>query len=157
MSTTDLQVESHEYALPLEQGVLDAVRDLSPRQEKAITTSISTLTAPAAEELDLATALKLSEEISGEMVLERLIEKVLRTAIEHVGAQRGLLIVPRGDELHIEAEAMAVGDRVTVYQGESVNRTPRLPESVLRSVVRTQQAVLLHDAGHRMLFPQIPI
>jgi GAF domain-containing protein len=81
------------------------------------------------------------------MVLERLIEKVLRTAIEHAGAQRGLLIVPRGEELRIEAEAMAVGDRVTVYLGENVNSTSTLPESVLRSVVRTQQAVLLDDAA----------
>src|ERR1700689_986714 len=114
MSTTELEVESHEYALPLEQGVLDAVRDLSSGQEKPATASTSTLTALAAEELDLAAALKLSEEISGETVLERLIEKVLRTAIEHAGALRGLLVVPRGEELRVEAEAMAVGDRVTV-------------------------------------------
>jgi hypothetical protein len=57
------------------------------------------------------------------MVLERLIEKFLRTAIEHAGAQRGLLIVPRGEELRIEAEAMAVGDHVTVLLGENRNST----------------------------------
>ena len=81
------------------------------------------------------------------MVLERLIGKVLRIAIEHAGAQRGLLIVPRGDELRVEAEAMKVGEDVTVYLGESVDGAAALPESVLRSVVRTQQAVLLDDAA----------
>jgi PAS domain S-box-containing protein len=106
--------------------------------------------------LDLARARKLSEEISGEMVLERLIEKVLRTAVEHAGAQRGLLIVPRGEELRIEAESTAVGDRVTVLLGENVNSTPRLPESVLRSVVRTQQAVLLDDAAAPNAFSADP-
>jgi PAS domain S-box-containing protein len=156
MSTTDLEVESREHALPLEPGVLDLARDLPPGQEKPIASSTSTIAAPAAEERDLATALKLSEEISGEMVLERLIEKVLHTAIEHAGAQRGLLIVPRGDELRIEAEAMAVGDRVTVYLGESVNSTPTLPESVLRSVIRTQRAVLLHDAAAPNAFSADP-
>jgi PAS domain S-box-containing protein len=156
MSTTDLEVESHEHALPSEQGVLDVARDLPPRQEKPITTSTSTIAAPTAEELDLATALKLSEEISGEMVLERLIEKVLRTAIEHAGAQRGLLIVRRGDELHVEGEAMAVGDRVTTYLGESVNNKPTLPESVLRSVVRTRRPVLLHDAAAPNAFSADP-
>src|SRR5258708_2745214 len=105
---------------------------------------------------NLARARKLSEEISGEMVLERLIEKVLRTAIEHAGAQRGLLIVPRGEEPRIEAEAMAVGDRVTVLLGENVNSTPSLPESVLRSVVRTQQAVLLDDAAAPNAFSADP-
>src|SRR6202035_6151029 len=104
-----------------------------------ITPSTRTIAVPAAEQLDLARARKLSEEISGEMVLERLIEKVLRTAIEHAVAHRAVLIVPRGDDLRIEAEAVAVGDRVTVYLGESVNSTPTLPDSVLGSVVRTQQ------------------
>jgi PAS domain S-box-containing protein len=79
------------------------------------------------------------------MVLERLIDKILRTAIEHAGAQRGLLVVPRGDELRIEAEAMTTGEDVTVYLGDSVGAAA-LPESVLRSVARTQRAVLLDDA-----------
>src|ERR1700723_3759569 len=156
MSTTELEVEPHEYALPSGRGELGAGAEPPAGVEKPVTTSSSTIAACAAEELDLAPALKLSEEISGEMVLERLIEKVLRIGIEHAGAQRGLLIVPRGGELRIEAEAMAVGDRVTVYLGESLNSTPTLPESVLRSVVRTQQAVLLHDAATPNAFSADP-
>jgi PAS domain S-box-containing protein len=156
MSTTELEVESHEHALPSVRGERDAARHPLPGQVKPNTTSTSTIAAPAAEELDLSTALKLSEEISAEMVLEGLIEKVLRTAIEHAGAQRGLLIVPRGDELRVEAEAMAVGDRVTVYLGESVNSTPTLPESILRSVVRTRRPVLLHDAAAPNAFSADP-
>jgi PAS domain S-box-containing protein len=156
MGTTALDVDSRERAPPSGQGVLDVAREPHLGQEKPAATSTNTLAAPAAEQLDLATASKLSEEISGEMVLERLIEKVLRTAIEHAGAQRGLLIVPRGDELRIEAEAMAVGDRVTVYLGESAKSTPALPESVLRSVVRTQQAVLLDDAAAPNAFSADP-
>jgi PAS domain S-box-containing protein len=155
MSTTDLEVESHEHALPSKRGVIDVARDRPPGQEIPITTATSTIAAPAAEELDLASALKLSEDISGEMILERLIEKLLRTAIEHAGAQRGLLIVPRGDELRIEAEA-AVGDRVTVNLGESVNSTPTFPEAVLRSVVRTRRPVLLHDAAASNAFSADP-
>jgi PAS domain S-box-containing protein len=143
-------------ALPSDQGVLDVARELPPGQETPISTSASTIAAPAAEPLGLATALKLSEEISGEMVLERVIEKLLRTAIEHAGAQRGLLIVPRGNELRVEAEAMAAGDRVTVYLGESVNSTPTLPDSVLGSVVRTQLAVLLDDAAAPNAFSADP-
>jgi PAS domain S-box-containing protein len=156
MSTTDLEVESHEPALLSERRVLDVARDLPPRQEKPITNSTNQIAAPTAEELDLATALKLSEEIAGGMVLERLIEKVLRTGIEQAGAQRGLLIVPRGDELRIEAEAMAVVDRVTVYQGESVNGTPTFPESLLSFAVRTRKAVLLHDAAASNAFSADP-
>ena len=137
--------------------MLDLARDLPPGQENPITTSTSTIAALAAEQLNLAAVLKLSEEISGEMVLKGLIERILRTAIEHAGAQRGLLIVPRGDELRIEAEAMAAGDEVTVYLDESVvDGSAALPESVLRSVVRTQQAVILDDASAPNAFSADP-
>jgi PAS domain S-box-containing protein len=146
MSTTALDVDSREGALPSGRDVRDAAREAHLGREKPTATSTSTLAAPAAELLDLATALKVSEEISGEIVLERLIDKVLRIALEHSGAQRGLLVVPRGDELRIEAEAMTAGEDVTVSLGESVDGVAALPESVLRSVVRSHQAVLLDDA-----------
>jgi GAF domain-containing protein len=155
MSTTALDVDSRGSAPPSGQGVLDLARDLHLGAGPTAT-STSTLAAPATEQLDLATALKVSEEISGEIVLEGLIDKVLRTAIEQAGAQRGLLIVSRGDELRIEAEAMTAGEDVNVYLGESVDGEAALPELVLRSVVRTQQAVLLDDAAVPNVFSADP-
>src|SRR5262249_24532294 len=47
------------------------------------------------EQLDLATVMKVSQAVSGEMVLEKLIDRLMRAAIEHAGAERGLLITPR--------------------------------------------------------------
>lgn len=44
------------------------------------------------ELLDLATVIKVSQAISGDTVLEKLIDTLMRTAIEHAGAERGLLI-----------------------------------------------------------------
>ena len=42
------------------------------------------------EHLDLATVIKVSQAVSGEMVLEKLIDTLMRTALEHAGAERGL-------------------------------------------------------------------
>src|SRR5262249_39655639 len=47
------------------------------------------------EQLDLATVIKVSQAVSGEMVLEKLIDRLMRAAIEHAGAERGLLITAR--------------------------------------------------------------
>ena len=58
--------------------------------------------------------IKVSQAVSGEIVLEKLLDTLMRTAIEHAGAERGLLILPRGDELRIEAEATTSGDTVIV-------------------------------------------
>ena len=49
--------------------------------------------------------IKVSQAVSGEMVLEKLIDTLMRTAIAQAGAERGLLILSRGAELRIEAEA----------------------------------------------------
>src|SRR5580658_622078 len=73
------------------------------KKEGLISTPTNTILAPA-ELLDLATVIKVSQAASGEMVLEKLIDRVMRAAIEHAGAERGLLILPRGDDLQIEAE-----------------------------------------------------
>jgi len=40
--------------------------------------------------------IKVSEAVSGEIVLDRLIDTIMRTALEHAGAERGLLILSRG-------------------------------------------------------------
>src|SRR5262249_29931900 len=62
-----------------------------------------TIEAPV-EQLDLATVIKMSQAVSGEMVLEKLIDRLMRSAIEQAGAERGLLITPRSEELHIDTE-----------------------------------------------------
>ncbi len=67
------------------------------------------------EHLELATVLNVSQAISGELVLDKLVETLLRTAIEQAGAERGLLILPRGVEPRIAAEASTGGDAVTVH------------------------------------------
>jgi predicted ATPase len=54
----------------------------------------STITAPV-DQLDLATVLRISQAVSGELVLEELIESLMITAIEHAGAERGLMLLSK--------------------------------------------------------------
>ncbi|QRM34255.1 AAA family ATPase [Microvirga sp. VF16] len=104
-----------------------------------------TIGAPV-EHLDLATVIKVSQAISGEIVLEKLIDTVLRTAIEQAGAARGLLILARGTELRIAAEATTRGDTVVVQLCDETVTATILPESVLHYVLRTRESVILDDA-----------
>jgi GAF domain-containing protein len=98
------------------------------------------------EQLDLATIVRMSQAISGEIDLGHLIEALIVTALEHAGAERGLLILPRTRDLRIEAEAKTVGDHIEVNLRQAPVAPTELPESVLRFVARTQQSVLLDDA-----------
>ena len=109
-----------------------------------------------AERLDLATAIKVSQAVSGEIVLENLIDALMRTAIEQAGAERGLLIRPRGDEQRIEAEATASGDSVIVQLRDEQAGAAALPESVLHYVLRTGESVILDDAAAQSAFAEDP-
>jgi PAS domain S-box-containing protein len=109
------------------------------------------------EQLDLATVIKVSQALSGEMVLEKLIDRLMRAALEHAGAERSILISPRAEELQIEAEATAREDEVTVHVGTGGARLAvTLPESLIRYVTRTRETVLLDDASSHNLFSADP-
>jgi PAS domain S-box-containing protein len=99
------------------------------------------------EDLDLATVIKVSQAVSSEIVPEKLIESLLRTAIEHAGADRGLLILPRDGEFLIQAEAKTRGSAVSVSLRETLVSADELPESVLRYAARTREIVILDDTA----------
>ncbi|HTS81723.1 MAG TPA: PAS domain S-box protein [Myxococcaceae bacterium] len=98
------------------------------------------------QHVDLATVLRVSQALSGEIELEKLTETLLRTAIEATGAKRGLLVQARGSELRIQAEAKTSGGAVTIRLREAPISPAELPESLVQHVVRTQECVVLDDA-----------
>jgi PAS domain S-box-containing protein len=110
-----------------------------------------TIGAPV-EHLDLATVLKVSQAVSGEIVLEKLIDMLMRTAIEHAGAERGLLILARDVKQWIEAEAITSGDAVIVRLREAVVSGAAVPESIVHYVMRTRESVILDDASTQNAF-----
>src|SRR5258708_18262114 len=64
------------------------------RERTARSDPTSTIQAPV-EPLELDTVLKVSQAVSRATVLEKLIDIIMRTAIQHAGAQRcGLLLAP---------------------------------------------------------------
>jgi signal transduction histidine kinase len=108
------------------------------------------------EHLDLTTVIKVSQAISGEMVLEKLIHTLMRMAIELAGAERGLLILSRESEQWIAAEATICGDTVRVQLRDVPVTAAVLPESVFHYVRRTRDSVILNDAAAKSSFALDP-
>src|SRR4029077_15292780 len=123
------------------------------REEEPVPGPTTTIGTPV-ERLDLATVIKVSQAVSGEIVLEKLIDTLMRTAVEHAGAERGLLLLPRGVEQRIEAEATTNGEAIIVRLGEASVAQAAVPESIVHYVVRTQETVILDDASARPPFSE---
>jgi PAS domain S-box-containing protein len=96
--------------------------------------------------LDLSMVIEASQAVSGELVQEKLIDRLMRAAVEHAGAERGLLIGLRGEELRTEAESITSGEDVIVRLADARLNGAVLPESLVRYVMRTQETVILGDA-----------
>lgn len=110
-----------------------------------------TIGAPG-EQLDLATVLKVSQAVSGEIMLDKLLDTLMRALIEHAGAESGVLIATRGTEPRIAAEATTRGDTLAVFLRDAPITAIPLPESIIHYVLRAQEPVLLDDASAESRF-----
>ena len=121
------------------------------REETPAGSGAATIGAPVAQ-LDVETAIKASQAVSGEIVLENLIKTLMVIAVEHAGAERGVLILPRGDQLWVEAQATTGLKTVEVDLRRALVAPSELPLSILQYVIRTQEPVIADDASREKPF-----
>lgn len=117
-----------------------------------LSSSTTTSSESTSKALDLSTVMKISGAISGEIVLERLLGRLMKLVIENAGAQKGLLLMEREGRLVIEAEGEAGSDGAKVLQGIPVEKSESLPLSVINYTQRTQETVVLNDAVREGIF-----
>lgn len=116
------------------------------QEEQPLALSTSTTFAPV-EQLELATVIKVAQTVSGEIVLEKLVDALMRMAIEHAGAGRAVLMLSQGAETYIEAEAEMTGHGVVVRLRDNLDLTnAALPDSVVQHVLSTKETVILENA-----------
>jgi PAS domain S-box-containing protein len=128
-------------------GKVRQLEQLHPHLRDAQVPAFPTATIGApVEQLDVGTVLKAAQAVSGEIVLDKLIERLVRIAVEHAGAERGLLVLFSGEEPRIAAEATTGRGLVDVTLRGTVASPTVLPESLLHYVIRTRETVIIDDA-----------
>lgn len=134
----------------LRWGAVGKVRQLEqdhPELREDLASGLPTKTIDTSiEQLDVATVVRASQAVSGEIVLDHLIETLMTIALEHAGAERGVLMLLRNNRLEIEAEAATGAGEVDVVRRQAMPATGELPETLLHTVMRTGQSVILDDA-----------
>src|SRR5260370_15601828 len=128
-------------------GKVRQLEQLHPylREDEPVPGPMKTMGAPV-EHLDLATVIKVSQAISSEIVLEKLIEALMRTALQQAGADRGALLLLQMGALRIAADATTDGGEMVVSLDNQPVANADLPQSVLQYVQRTLENVILDDA-----------
>ncbi|KVN53113.1 hypothetical protein WT13_32010 [Burkholderia anthina] len=98
------------------------------------------------DEFNLSTIVSLTKALSEEMELDKLIERLMTTALQQAGAQRALLVAPVSGELQIDAEAIASKQHILVRRRQDPELDCAAPQSILRYVMRTKESVIIDDA-----------
>lgn len=104
------------------------------------------------ETLDYRIVLKACQTISGEIVLPRLLEQLLRIMLRHAGAQRGVLILERDGRLELEAKADVDTGRLEFLNQQPLEGTLLLSEGIVYYAARTEAIVALVDAAQEGQF-----
>jgi len=122
---------------------------------KTTTTNIQTSTS-SGEILDIATVIKASQAISGQIFLEQLLQNLMKILIENAGAQVGFLILESQGQFLIEAEGDIDSENVKILQSIKIENSEKLPIGVIQYVARTQKDVVLLDARNEGIFTNEP-
>src|SRR5260370_762141 len=135
------------YLRSTAHGKVRQLDELFPylREDEPVPGPTKTIGAPV-EHLDLATVIKVSQAISSEIVLEKLIDALMRTALQQAGADRGALLLLQVGALRIAAEATTDGSEMVVSLDNQPAANADLPQSVLQYVQRTLDNVILDNA-----------
>ncbi len=112
--------------------------------------SLTTTNSSSSETLDLATVIKASQALSGELNLDKLLAQLMSLVLQNAGAQAGTLLLEV--EQHLRIVATGTIDPVTVVIQQSTpleaasETTTPLPISLIQYVGRKQEAVVLGNA-----------
>ncbi|MBV1789986.1 AAA family ATPase [Marinobacterium sp. D7] len=104
------------------------------------------------QSLDISSVINASQAISDEIVLERLLNRLMKLAIQNAGAQRAILVMSRQQQLFIEAETR-IDEAPTLLSAIPLSEGAQmLPLSIIHFVARTKDPVVLGNAVEHQMF-----
>ncbi|XYH96664.1 AAA family ATPase [Sorangium sp. So ce1128] len=106
--------------------------------------------------LDIASALRAAQALSGDRNLGSLVGRMLRLLAEYSGAERAVLALVQGGELVIAAELTVNPQQIELSLNEPVADSTRLPATLVQYVARGKEPVLLGQAASDSRFEEDP-
>lgn len=105
--------------------------------DKYINRTGSTRTNLSIAALDYNSLIKASHSISSKIKLDELINRLMNVLLENAGAQKGVLIIPRNNELYIVAEGIAGPENIQNNNTELAVKSNKIPQSLINYCWRT--------------------
>jgi histidine kinase len=127
--------------------------------EKTATIDIQKTTSSsgsASNYMDMSSIIKASQTISREIVLSRLLEKMMHLAMENAGAEKGIMVLSSKGTFFVEAVRQVDQDNVTVLESIPIDDYRDICASIIHFVSRTKEPVILSNAAETGDFTNDP-
>jgi PAS domain S-box-containing protein len=96
--------------------------------------------------LDIAAILKASQAISGEMIMDQLVERLMQIVLEDAGAERGLLLCPDGGGWRVDATGAVDDGDISLNISLADSSSQIWSSGVVNYVNHTREYLLSGDA-----------
>ncbi|WP_320171425.1 AAA family ATPase [Maridesulfovibrio sp.] len=96
--------------------------------------------------VDISAVIRASQAISGEIVLDRLLDKLIRIVTENAGAQKASLLLINNNNLELAAHAFVSETGITTIINPDQDRELYC-KSIVNYVLRSRDNIVLRDAG----------
>ncbi len=120
---------------PLEPSAVDEIRDEAPSKGLS-----------KGDRFDLSAMIKISQAISSEIHLDKLLIILMHLIMENSGAEKALLVLDREGRLVVDARSVAKTDEIDVLQSIPVEESEDLCTGVINYAKRTGAPLVLDDA-----------
>ncbi|NEP32037.1 AAA family ATPase [Moorena sp. SIO3B2] len=107
------------------------------------TQGVNTTTTNGSTTFDLATVIKASQALSGQIQLDQLLSTLMQVVMENAGADKCALILVKGDRLVIEA--METSNQLAFVESMPVEESPDIPQSAINYVKRKSETLVIND------------
>ncbi|WP_293335061.1 ATP-binding sensor histidine kinase [Microcoleus sp. CAWBG58] len=125
-------------------------------RDLTVTTTTTTTNSDFGKALDIGTFVKASQAITSEIVLDKLLSRLIKILLENAAAQKAVLMLYKDDSLLIQATCTSEQNQATVLQSLPVEISRDVPVSIVNYVARTQKDLVLNNAGLDSLFIEDP-
>jgi histidine kinase len=96
-------------------------------------------------DMDMASIIKTSQAISGEIVIESLLSKMIQIIVMNVGAENGVLLLENNDNLYIQATSY--NQEVRIMPNILLKNYAQIPQYLVNYVSQMREAVVLNNAS----------
>ncbi len=105
------------------------------------------------DHLEVDTLVKALQAISGEIILEKLLEKLMSFVVMDAGADRGALLINKKGRFFLEAEISENEEASKLLHSVPLEES-QTPRSLIRYVARTKETVVIDNAQDEPLLEQ---